>query len=169
METWKDIPDYEGLYQVSDLGRVKTLGRKRIMPNGGINEFPEKILKQGKDSRGYLYVVLCKNGNRKTSTTHRLVWGTFNGETDLPIDHIVEGNKLDNRLSNLQALSSRENTIKYHKSKNNSSKYTGVSWHKRENKWGSSITINGKKKHLGYFITEYEAHLAYENKLKSLI
>lgn len=163
-EIWKDIPDYEGLYQASDLGRVKSLGRQRLMPNGGIRIYPEKIFKPA-DRNGYLKVDLHKNNIVKSHSVHRLVYESFNGKTDLPIDHKIEKDKKNNRLSNLQALSIRENTTKYVLSTDKSSQYIGVSWHKKVKKWTAKITINGKRVHLGCFDTQIEAYNAYKNAL----
>lgn len=68
-EEWRPICGYEGLYEVSSLGRVKSLA----------NEFlrKEKILKFGKMKNGYLYVNLCKEGKMKNCTVHRLVANAF--------------------------------------------------------------------------------------------
>ena len=68
-EIWKDIEGYEGLYQVSNFGNVKSLNYKR--------SGREKILKPSKDNDGYLHVNLCKNNNQKGFTIHRLVAKTF--------------------------------------------------------------------------------------------
>jgi len=163
-EIWKDIPDYEGLYQASNLGRIKSLGSQRIMPNGGIRIYPEKIFSPV-DRNGYLKVDLRKNNIAKSHSVHRLVYESFNGKTDLPIDHKIEKDKKNNRLSNLQALSIRENTTKYLLSTNKSSQYIGVSWHKKVKKWTAKITINGKRVHLGCFDTQIEASNAYKNAL----
>jgi len=117
MEIFKDIPGYEGIYQVSDLGRVKSLKFNK-----------EKILKPGVNNHGYYTVVLCK-GKRKTINVHQLVAMAFLnhepcGYNGLIVDH-KDNNPLNNRLSNLQLISQRENTSK---DKKGSSKYTGVSW-----------------------------------------
>lgn len=157
MEQWKDIDGYEGIYQVSDLGRVKSF------KNG-----KEKILKSSAYINKYCTVSLRKNGTTKSYIVHRLVWKAFKGETDLCIDHIIEGNKLDNRLSNLQTLTIRENTAKYNLSLKKTSKYTGVCWYKNYNKWLACIKINGKKKHLGFFINEIDAAEAYQKAVNNL-
>lgn len=162
LEIWVAVRDYEGLYEVSNLGRVKSLPKKG---SGGHNG---KILKQTPDGVGYLMVALCGKGKPKTFRVHKLVYESFNGKTDLHIDHIAEGNKQDNRLCNLQAITCRENITKYHLTKNTSSKYTGVTWHKTDGKWVSNININGKLNRLGSFINEEEASEAYQNALKSL-
>lgn len=168
-EVWKDIPDYEGLYQVSDLGNVKSLARICIGGNGAINNKKERILKASVNSRGYLYVILYKNGKTKINTIHRIVWETFNNPTNLYIDHVIEGNKLDNRLCNLQAITQRENLSKSFLTKRKTSQYTGVSWSKVGKKWVSQILLNGKVKHLGLFKSEIDAANAYNDyKLKNV-
>jgi hypothetical protein len=157
MEQWKPVLGYEGLYEASDLGRIKSFWYGK-----------ERILKPGKYTGGYLQVILCKNKNKKDYKLHRLVWESFNSKTILPIDHI-NGIKTDNRLCNLQAITSRENTVKHHLSTNKSSKYIGVSWYKKYYKWSSQIYISGKLKNLGYFTLEIDAHNAYQNALNNYL
>lgn len=70
-EIWKPIKDYEGLYEVSSLGRIKSMPKKFIR-NGAVTHFEEKILTPS-DSHGYRSVVLTKNGIHKTHSVHRLV------------------------------------------------------------------------------------------------
>ena len=96
-EIWKDITGYEGLYKVSNLGRVKSL-RNNI------------ILKPG-NSSGYLRVNLCKNGKRKYATVHRLVAEAFiENENDLPqVNHIDEV-KTNNKVSNLEWCTAKYNS-----------------------------------------------------------
>lgn len=159
-EIWINIPDYDGLYQVSNLGRVKSFSKVR-----GENE---KILKQYLNKHGYYFVRLHKDGKTKNKTTHRLVWESFNGKTNMYVLHNVEGNKLDNRLCNLHIGDCRQNTTDYFLSKPKSSKYIGVSFNKKSNKWMSRIQIKGKNIDLGTFDTEEKAHIAYQNKLKTL-
>jgi len=171
-EIWKDIPLYEGLYQVSNFGNVKSLSKNVKMPNGGIRMQSEKILKPCDDGKGYFQVNICKEGKSKSIKVHVLIAMTF-------LNHIPDGHKIevdhrngiknDNRLENLQLLTHRQNISKASKSKNTSSKYTGVSWAKHVNKWEAYININKKRKHLGLFSTEIEAHLAYQKELNKFI
>jgi len=104
---------------------------------------------------------LNKNGVCKTLYFHHLIWDNFsNVVRDIQIDHI-DGNKLNNNISNLQLLSCRDNVSKS-KMKKKSSKYTGVYWNKRDKIWGSYIYIDGKVKNLGSFDNEYDAYLTYQ-------
>jgi hypothetical protein len=166
-EIWKDIPGYEGIYQVSNMGNVKSLSREKLHKGKYPITTNEKILKPLANSHGYLLVVLCNNGLKKTMKVHTLVAMAFfnhkpNGTHKIVVDHI-NNIKTDNRLVNLQLISQRENTSKDKKS---TSQYTGVCWAKSNNKWTASININNKVKKLGYFTDEYEAHLAYQKALK---
>lgn len=104
MEEWRDVKGYEGLYQVSNMGRVKSLG------NGNSNNSKEKILKPGKDKKGYLIVIICKNGKRKTCKVHRIVAEAFipNYDNKYEIDHI-NCIRDDNRVKNIRLCSHKEN------------------------------------------------------------
>lgn len=156
-EVWLPVKGYEFIYEVSNLGNVKSLKYNK-----------ERILKLCINTTGYNTVCLSENGKTKTFKVHQLVAITFlnhkpNGHTII-VDHI-SNDKLNNKLSNLQLISQRENTSK---DKKGSSKYTGVCWHKTINKWTASININGKQRYLGSFINEIEASNAYQNKLKTI-
>lgn len=101
MEQWRKIPGYEGLYQVSDLGNVKSVFYKRR----GQETILKPILR-----RGYLCVELCKDKKKKKYSIHRLVWEGFNGPIPegMQVNHINE-DKTDNRLENLNLMSPKEN------------------------------------------------------------
>ena len=106
IEIWKDIPNYEG-YQVSNLGRVKSL--ERIDALG--HRLKEKILKPGITHNGYYLIGLCKNSKVKMYYVHRLVYEAFNGSIPegLQVNHINEV-KTDNRLENLNLMTAKENS-----------------------------------------------------------
>ena len=155
MENWISIPGFAGHYEVSDLGQVRSLKGGRI-----------RILKQAVDKAGYRIVCLTVNAKGTTRPVHKLVWSSFRGETKLSIDHIIEGDKSNNSLSNLQELTHRENITKYYRSFKK--KATGSHFDKRRGTWGAEISINGKRKHLGTFKTEELAGQAYKNELQKL-
>ena len=169
-EIFKDIPKYEGIYQVSNLGRIKSLERNVKYLKGGLKVVKEKILKTGDNGNGYLITRLSLNGKAKTFHVHQLVAAAFLNHTPnghaIVIDHI-DTNKSNNELSNLQLITQRENLSK--DKKGGASKYTGAHWFKNIKKWGSSIRINGKLKHLGCFKCELEASAAYQSKLKEIL
>lgn len=115
-EIWKDIKGYEGLYQVSNLGRIKSVDRIVIMKHySGCNathSYKGKILKQQKDKYGYMRVALSKNGKIKLKQVHRLVAETFipNPENKPTVNH-EDGNKENNVVANLSWATHQEQTM----------------------------------------------------------
>lgn len=105
-EIWKDIPNYEGIYQASNMGRIKSL--ERIDALG--YRLKEKILKPTINHKGYYKVPLYKNSKVKKYSVHRLVYEAFNGQIPegLQVNHINEI-KTDNRLENLNLMTCKEN------------------------------------------------------------
>jgi hypothetical protein len=168
-EIWNDVPNYEGIYQVSNLGRVKSL--ERTISRAGKYDvvIKERFLKLGTDSHGYLIASLHKDLKAKTFKVHKLLAIVFLKHKpcgyNVVIDHI-DNNKLNNNLENLQLITHRQNISK--DKKNKTSKYTGVCWHKHKKKWLASIQVNKVNLYLGMFTNEYDAYLAYQNKLKEI-
>ena len=102
-ETWKDIPGYEGLYQVSNEGRVKVLGRYRTYEAKAPSFYKEKILKPRLTNIGRWEVILTKNKNAKHHQIHRLVLTAFIGECPDNMEGCHnDGNQNNNHLSNLR-------------------------------------------------------------------
>lgn len=109
-EIWKDIKGYEGLYQVSNLGRVKSLERN-IKGRRGITRIKEKILNLVQDKDGYFIVTLCNNGKQKTCKVHRLVGETFiKNPNNFPQINHKDENKQNNKVSNLEFCTQKYNT-----------------------------------------------------------
>ncbi len=164
MEIWKDINGYDGIYQISTFGNL----RSRYNNIHGLKK-EYNILNPSKDAYGYLCINLCKDKIKKRYLIHKLMAMNFLNHTPnkytIVIDHI-NNIKTDNRLENLQLISHRENLSK-DKSRNNS-KYVGVSKKKNSKKWRSQIYVNGKAEHLGYFINEIDANNAYLKRLKEI-
>lgn len=108
-EFWKDVKGYEGLYKVSNLGRVKALERKITYSNGTEHTYPEK-LKSQVNSCGYLAVTLCKNGKHKQIKVHRLVAEAFlPNNNNLPQVNHKDENKHNNNVENLEWCSAKYN------------------------------------------------------------
>lgn len=160
-EIWKDIPEYKGYYQVSNLGRVKSLSRKQSIT--------ERILRQQVSNHKYVSVSLKILNKAKRFQTHQLVAIAFlnhkpNGFEKV-VDHI-NNNSIDNRLENLQIITNRENSSK--DKKNGTSKYIGVSWRESSKRWRSAIYHQGKSIELGYFKDEKEASRYYQAALTAI-
>jgi hypothetical protein len=100
MEIFKPIPDYEGLYEASNFGNIKSLKSKH-------NKII--VLKKSKDRSGYEIVQLCKDGHHSTKTVHRLVMTAFYGLSNMVVNHI-DGIKSNNNIENLEYVSSSENS-----------------------------------------------------------
>ena len=95
-EIWKDVQNYEGLYQVSNLGRVKSLPRNGTVLN-------ERILKPSADRYGYKQVILSKNNNHKPFKVHRLVANSFLlNKNNFPCINHKDENKENNKVDNLE-------------------------------------------------------------------
>lgn len=111
-EVWKDIPGYEGRYQVSDLGRVRAVSfpQRYLLRNGeeAFRIVRERILAQQKQNSGYMLVHLYLDNQRKALTVHRIVAQAFVPGSGRTVNH-RNGVKTDNRACNLEWLSYSEN------------------------------------------------------------
>ena len=103
VEIWKDIKGYEGSYKVSNLGNVKSLGRKVFNKDGSLNrKTKDKILKIGEAGNGGYKVVLCNNDIEKAKYVHRLVAEYFlDGYSENKEVGHLDGNKTNNSVDNL--------------------------------------------------------------------
>lgn len=111
-EIWKDIPGYEGRYEVSNLGRFKSINRKINVFNKAKRALPDKIFEPHKDCRGYGIVTL----GRKSYRSHRIVAKAFipNPKNKPQVNH-VDGNKMNNCVDNLEWCTASENIVhRYH-------------------------------------------------------
>lgn len=101
-EVWKQVEGYEGYYEVSNLGEVRSVKRKG---------YKNKVLNKGNGTTGYWIVVLCKDGLQKTRAVHRLVAKAFipNPENKPQVNHI-DSNRKNNRVDNLEWVTPSENS-----------------------------------------------------------
>ncbi len=162
-EVWKEIPNYEGVYSVSNLGRIKSLERDVNYLDRFTRKKYAMILSTNQDNNGY---VLCRLMNRnigKTFRVHRVVALAFIGESNLFIDHINEI-KWDNRLVNIEYVNYRENCHRYQK---NRPKKEPIGVSKVDLKYRSAIFYN-RKYNLGTFETIEDAKNAYDKALGDL-
>lgn len=149
-EIWKDIANYEGIYQVSNLGNIRSVDRVVFFKDGRKRFYKGKIrpLTFNK-KRGYFYVSFKLKGCTKTFSIHSLVFKAFNEcDSNLVIDHI-DNDRKNNKLCNLQQITQRHNLTKDKKTPN----YCFIS---KYNKYMAYMWVNGKNNHIGYFNTEEE-------------
>lgn len=166
-EIWQTVLGYEGLYEVSNLGRVKALEVELINHMNGVSykRFPF-ILKQTVVG-GYCKAYLNKYKSGKTLAVHRLVGIAFipNPSNKPQINHkdrVTQNNKVDN----LEWVDNRENVTHFANMKPKTSKYTGVSWKANTRNWRAVFSKNKRQIHVGSFATEEEAFEAYQKAIK---
>ena len=152
MENWKDIKDYEGLYQVSNLGRVRNIKLNNQ-------------LKPSINTNGYYRVSLRKNGKDQGFKVHRLVAIHFiDNPLNNPVINHINGDKSDNTMNNLEWVTYRENSCHGFINKDVSSKFTGVNNGRtkksKNDTWRARICVNGKNVELGSYKTQEEAYNA---------
>lgn len=114
MEIWKPIKNYENLYEISNLGRIRKIGGKNQFGNYKV----DKMITPYKNEKGYLRVGLSKNNKRKIFKLHRLVAEHFlpNPNNYPEINHI-DFNKQNNRVDNLEWCTHKENIQHYWQNK----------------------------------------------------
>lgn len=151
---WKDIKNFEGKYQVSNTGLLKSIPRKNVLR--------EKILVQSDDGAGYLSITLAlgKKGQTETIRVHRLVAIAFHkNPNNLPQVNHKDGNKKNNNDWNVEWVTSQDNC--QHAKRELQNKKRGVYKHTENKNWVSRITLNGKIKHLGVFKKKNDAYICY--------
>ncbi len=153
-EVWRSIDGFIN-YQVSNVGRV------RLSKSG-------RMFTPMANMKGYLFVRLRNSeGVRKNNTIHRLVAQEFlsNPENKPCVDHINR-DRTNNVITNLRWATFKDNSVNKTKKQYATSKYIGVCWDSGKRKWHSRIHVDGKMNHLGYFESEEDAAMAYDERAK---
>lgn len=157
-EVWKGIEGYEGLYQVSNFGRVKSLERDVYNPRYEIKHLKEKILKAGINIDGHLYVNLYKNGVKKPYLIHRLVAEAFiPNPHNNPIAHHKDHNPLNNNVDNLVWLTHEEHANE-HPERNEA---VGKAARKARSKHINQFTLDGLFVRAWYSSMDIQRELGY--------
>jgi mRNA-degrading endonuclease HigB of HigAB toxin-antitoxin module len=165
VEIWKNVVGFEGVFIVSNLGRIMRL-KCRFAKE-------DRLLRPHISKRGYYVYNLCYKGKNKICNIHRLVAQAFipNPENKREVNH-KDSNKLNNDISNLEWATPKENSMhacRSQKSKHQKNKrgaYKNV--YKEKIRWASQIVFENKNIYLGFFETKDEAHCAYFKKFKDL-
>ncbi|TXK23321.1 hypothetical protein FVR03_22750 [Pontibacter qinzhouensis] len=162
-ENWKPVVGYEGHYEISDLGRVKSFKRGKII-------FLSLYVRS---DGGHYGVNLSLNGKIKKVSVHQLVANAFIENPD-PINLIVidhkDGNPKNNLSSNLRWATIRTNCQNQNRKREGrtTSKFLGVSFCKRDNIWLAYIKAPTGRKHLGCYKIEEDAAKAYDRALTEI-
>ena len=138
-------------YEISNCGTIKNYTTKRI-------------LKTTVSPRGYSFIKLSNDVNSKNCCIHKLVAECFleNPDNKPQVDHI-DGNKLNNNISNLRFVTRSENGMNRLKAKNNNSGYTGICYDKSHKQFHAQLWIKGKRIHLGYYDLLEDAVISRKN------
>ena len=155
-EDWDKVKEYKWVIQANSHCSYPYAGTSIPHPDGGWYHYTW----QGKELR---------RRRRTCLQLHHLIMGK--PRKGLVVDHINHDGirtGLDNRKDNLRDVTPSQNGQNRRSNKNSSSQYKGVSWDKREKKWQAQIFHKGKKTHIGVFICEHQAALAYNEKATEL-
>lgn len=167
MENWKPVAGFEDIYEVSDLGNVRSLDRVVNSDKRGTLRVRGRVLRGGRASTGYLSVALCRDGGCRSYTIHELVARAFIGPRPegADIDHI-DGNRTNNLPANLRYVSHLMNTRNITKA-NAKSGALGV-YPNGKSGWQAQIMRDGKTVYLGTYKSIEAASAAradYEQKV----
>lgn len=171
-EIWKDVPGYEGYYQASNLGRVRSLDRT-ITDMNGVERFYKGKIIDGVLNHGYRNIRLSMDNKGKTFKVSQLVAMAFLNHIpdgyNLVVDH-KDGVRTNDRVENLRIVTHRANVSTCFRSDKDSfsSVYPGVSYHIRDCKWHVRINYGRDRVYIGSFSDEIEASKAYQLALKKI-
>ena len=142
-EIWKDIKGYEGYYQISNMGNVKSLERTVTKSNGVVQIRKERIMNKRESTDGYYIAKLNVNNHSKSIAIHRLVAQHFIPNPDnLPEVNHIDTNRKNNRVDNLEWCTHKDNV-----------RYSADKGHYRNNKFGSN---NGRARRVSLYNSDHQ-------------
>nr|DAO55581.1 MAG TPA: homing endonuclease [Caudoviricetes sp.] len=162
-EIWKSAFGLEGMYEISSLGRVRSLDRCICDKSGKTKRLKGVALNPSTDAGGYKFFHATIDGKRISFKVHRLVYQSFVGVIpfDMEIDHI-DRNKANNSLNNLRIVTRRENC----NNRNSTKTHIGVKF--SGERYTIGIFYNGKQFYLGTEGSEENAHAVYKEAKESI-
>lgn len=169
----KDIKGYEGTYQISSDGVVRSLDRTVTKSDGRKRHFKGYTKVPFMHEEGYPLVVLSLNGKKRIHRVHRLVAEAFiENPLNLPEVNHINAIRDDNRVENLEWCDSSHNSRHTFETSRNFGKKTGkprgISFNKKMNQWVSTFGYRGDREHLGYFKNKSDAYKAYFTRFKQI-
>ncbi|EEI1439631.1 HNH endonuclease [Salmonella enterica] len=168
-EAWKNISGFEGIYQISDAGNLRSLDRTVLNKGSGCTyPIKGKPLRPRYEADGYLITDLWKAGKKTTVKIHRLVAAAFIPGSAPEVDHI-NGRRDDNRAVNLRWANATLNNLNRHVCQS-SSGVIGVCFRPgKKNPWQAYGKVNGKFKSLGHFPTKQLAAAARRKHIQEVM
>lgn len=167
-EEWRPVSGYEGIYEISNRARVRSLDRVVRGRGGCARRIKGRVLTQRVSERGYKVVLLYKDNQPKTFKIARgmaLAFGVIKPGEE--VDHRDRG-KTRNKLHNLRPADRCQQLWNQGKRSTNTSGYKGVSWSTSARKWRADIGARGEVFVLGYFDDPQKAHRAYKKAARRL-
>lgn len=168
-EIWIPISGYEGMYEASNMGRIRGLDRIVLQGNRWLN-VKGMVMNPTTVKNGYQTVSLIHSKfGKKSHLIHRLIFSAFIKEIPFGYDvHHIDEDKSNNNIENLKILTKREHMTLHALLKQKTSSYIGVV--KLGNRWKAEIQAYSKRRlHLGVFDSEIDAANAYQEALKSIL
>ncbi|ATC61752.1 NUMOD4 motif-containing HNH endonuclease [Pseudolactococcus raffinolactis] len=169
MEVWKDVLGYEGYYQVSNCGRIRTVENRPYMEQQyDLDLYKQHFLSPSKSPNGYRHITFCVNGIKKTKSIHRIVAEAFlPNHSDKPEVNHIDGNKENNHVENLEWCTASDNQRHAFR--------TGLQFNGRSRKIGLENLETGERlnfnsqKEASLFLGKHDAYIRTKTSKKKFL